>query len=1330
MSHRDRWWWVTVAAVVLTSAEWLRAPSLGWAAAATAACVAAGIGLRPIQGWRRWSSLVVLAVMALVVVVTQRRLTLIERDWPAQLEARIESASGRLRGDLHEAFHLAERLAAAGADAAGADQAAAFRRLAGLIPATGIESGVAVLDADGRPWAWAGRQRLQPVADGPPLGARSTGYYLVLETRRHSATGRVAVGSVLIWAHPAVTDRSRSLAELFRGRTEVGLDVYAAGTAPNNPNVFDYTEPTTAGDRLLFSTQPVPPTQGEARRIAANRGALALAWLLVALMVLTFSLGRTPPARLSVMAFVCWLGIRAPLGAVLGLRAPFSAATFFLPLFGPLSASAAALALAGALLVVAGSVLWRSGLRTGPVGAGSGILLCALVPPLVAVLGHGITPPSAGVSMGLWLTWQLALMLPAAGLTIAAAALLHRAAAPRGRGSAAAAIVIAAAAAIGALFVWQPPAGLPAWYPLLWIPPLLLAAWSPPRWTALGAIAVVAGTLAAAVTWSETLGGRLQLADRDVSRLGDQADAFAVPLLESFDTRLAAAPSISAQSAMYTLWRRSPLSAQGYPARLTLWDNAGRSLAELPLDQLGIADSALSGLVQRLPRTAGPRVVRVAGVPGIHYVLVSRLDTARVLTVAIGPRSALVAPSRLGRLLHPPASRTMPQYRLALAPPAVDTTLMTAPWGWRREGWSARAEEALRLPDGTRQVRAVVDLRPPLPVLVRGALVLALNVAILGVLRLVTQLAVSGLARTPRWRHLLRSFRFQLTAALAAFFIIPTVAFTTWTFSHFQEEGQRARDLIITQSLRAPALAAASLALPGAATDSTLRVLSDRINGDLAFYHGGSFVAASAPILRELGVVGPLLDPGAYQALALEGELEVTRDGAIPSLAERVGYRVVQPGPPGELGVLASPQVAEVAALGAPTKQADLALVLLLAILAGIGAAIGSAGVAARALSRPVSDLRRSAVALGQGQPMPADVAPPPYEFEPVFGAFSRMASDISASRAALEAARRRTATVLATVATGVVGVDTAGRVLIANRQAVDLLGTPLHEGADLGAALDDRWSPLGVALQAFLADPVHADSATELTVGGRRIALQLAPLGADVGGVVLALNDVTDLSRAERVLAWGEMARQVAHEIKNPLTPLRLGIQHLQRAHRDRRPDFDRTLDETAVRILAEIDRLDTIARAFSRFAAPGEESPPLERLDLSAVATEVLQLYRLAGEGAQVTLEAPEHAWVSARRDEVKEVLVNLLENARNAGARAIAIRVDAGRLVVTDDGEGIPADQLPRIFEPRFSTTTSGSGLGLPIVRRLVESWGGAVTVESEEGRGAVVTVTLSG
>jgi signal transduction histidine kinase len=110
-------------------------------------------------------------------------------------------------------------------------------------------------------------------------------------------------------------------------------------------------------------------------------------------------------------------------------------------------------------------------------------------------------------------------------------------------------------------------------------------------------------------------------------------------------------------------------------------------------------------------------------------------------------------------------------------------------------------------------------------------------------------------------------------------------------------------------------------------------------------------------------------------------------------------------------------------------------------------------------------------------------------------------------------------------------------------------------------------------------------------------------------------------------------------------------------------------------------------------------------------------------------VRLEAAGPAWGPARRDEMKGVLVNLIENARNAGARNVALGISEGTLEVRDDGAGIPAELLPRIFEPRFSTTTSGSGLGLPIVRRLVEGWGGTVEVVSTVGVGTTVTVRLA-
>ncbi|HEY6809265.1 MAG TPA: HAMP domain-containing sensor histidine kinase, partial [Gemmatimonadales bacterium] len=222
---------------------------------------------------------------------------------------------------------------------------------------------------------------------------------------------------------------------------------------------------------------------------------------------------------------------------------------------------------------------------------------------------------------------------------------------------------------------------------------------------------------------------------------------------------------------------------------------------------------------------------------------------------------------------------------------------------------------------------------------------------------------------------------------------------------------------------------------------------------------------------------------------------------------------------------------------------------------------------------------------------------------------------------------------------------------------------------------------------------------------------------------------------RAARILAWGEMARQVAHEIKNPLTPIRLGIQHLQRARGGSRTDFDATLAETAKRILNEIDRLDAIARAFSRFGAPAEALSPLEPVNLLEIATEVAQLYGLGGpEGAALRCETVGVGGSGAlgRRDEVKEVLVNLLENARAAGARHVRLDVGDGgrRLEVRDDGRGIPAESLPRVFEPAFSTTSSGSGLGLAITRRLVEGWGATISISSEVGHGTLVTLIMRG
>ncbi len=284
----------------------------------------------------------------------------------------------------------------------------------------------------------------------------------------------------------------------------------------------------------------------------------------------------------------------------------------------------------------------------------------------------------------------------------------------------------------------------------------------------------------------------------------------------------------------------------------------------------------------------------------------------------------------------------------------------------------------------------------------------------------------------------------------------------------------------------------------------------------------------------------------------------------------------------------------------------------------------------------------------------------------------------------------------------------------------------------------------LSVLVGRALAQPIGELRRAAAAVGGGQFRVDLPEDRADeFGDLFASFNHMTRrLRRARaqelqtaRILAWGEMARQVAHEIKNPLTPIKLSIQHIRRAYRDRRADFDPILESNVEQILTEIDRLTEIARAFSRYGAPEEVAGVTEPVDVAGVAREVLTLYRAPDRSVRYLLkvESPDTV-AAARSSELREVIVNLLENSRAAvGAEGVVeVCVDAPgdmvRLEVRDDGEGIPPELLPHIFDPHFSTRSSGTGLGLAIVRRLVESWGGELGAESEPGRGTTVWVAI--
>ena len=321
----------------------------------------------------------------------------------------------------------------------------------------------------------------------------------------------------------------------------------------------------------------------------------------------------------------------------------------------------------------------------------------------------------------------------------------------------------------------------------------------------------------------------------------------------------------------------------------------------------------------------------------------------------------------------------------------------------------------------------------------------------------------------------------------------------------------------------------------------------------------------------------------------------------------------------------------------------------------------------------------------------------------------------------------------------GVLGVLAlpGGAAATRREELTDMLVFAVLVGAVLSLALS-------LVAGRALARPIGELSRASSAVGAGRLRVRLpADRRDEFGDLYRSINRMTRrLRRARarelrsaRVLAWGEMARQVAHEIKNPLTPIRLSVQHVRRAYRDGRDDFEEILEGNVEQVLHEIDRLSEIARAFARYGGPAESGPALEPVAVAAVARDVQALYASGDRGLTVRVHSEGDAPPAAARDaELREVLVNLFENARAAlpddGAVDVRVRAEDGgvTLEVTDAGEGIPADVLPSVFDPHFSTRSSGTGLGLAIVKRLVEDWGGRISAESEPGRGTTFRVWL--
>ncbi len=222
------------------------------------------------------------------------------------------------------------------------------------------------------------------------------------------------------------------------------------------------------------------------------------------------------------------------------------------------------------------------------------------------------------------------------------------------------------------------------------------------------------------------------------------------------------------------------------------------------------------------------------------------------------------------------------------------------------------------------------------------------------------------------------------------------------------------------------------------------------------------------------------------------------------------------------------------------------------------------------------------------------------------------------------------------------------------------------------------------------------------------------------------------ELIRFERELAWKEMAKQVAHEIKNPLTPMRLSIQHLRQTYRDKAHDFDQILDNVTRTVIDQIDTLSRIASEFSHFARMPRRQ--LGECNVNEVLKESVRLFAQdAGVGFDVTTDASVRL-VTADREELRRAFINIIRNGIQAmdGHGRIVItterRETAVRIRIRDFGKGIPEEMNEKLFQPNFSTKTDGMGMGLAIVKKTVDDLGGTVTIARAPRKGTVVTIEL--
>lgn len=489
--------------------------------------------------------------------------------------------------------------------------------------------------------------------------------------------------------------------------------------------------------------------------------------------------------------------------------------------------------------------------------------------------------------------------------------------------------------------------------------------------------------------------------------------------------------------------------------------------------------------------------------------------------------------------------------------------------------------------------------------------------------------------------------------------------------------------------------------------------------------------------------VAPVARPGAPQTVVAVVAVTALIPEALLSKATQIGTGVKE--------------YQQLRMLKNPIKGIYLMLFLMVTLVIVFGA-IWVGVYLARGITGPIQQLAEGTRKVAAGDLSYKVQVKADDEIGMLVDSFNRMTEDLSRGKVALTQAyqelqtsnieldRRRgyMETVLETISAGVLSLDAEGRLNTVNRAAARMLGRQAEEllhrpypEVFAGEAL----APLRrLAGRLVETGQETMDQQVNLTLNGRlaTLVVTVSGLGSPEGetqGLVVVLDDVSDLIRAQQAMAWREVARRIAHEIKNPLTPIQLSTQRLRKKFAEGAPDAARVFDECTQTIIQEVEGLRNLVDEFSRYARM--PSPHPRPGDLHAVVQQVAQLY--AGVRPGIKLRTELDAWippVNLDPDHMKRALINLVDNAVAAipdeGEVVIRTRYVPTRgrvqLEVVDTGQGFPPEDRDRLFLPYYSTKSPAGGLGLAIVSRIVVEHGGAIRVEENQPKGTRVVIEL--